>query len=249
MEKILIHSYKGGTGKTTVAINLASTFSHDNKVLLIENDFSMPSFYNIFKHEPEYFFNDYLNDRVNFKKIIAPEVRPNLDVIFANKNFDPSEKITGSDQEWFLELLKRLMKEFRTIENDYSYVIFDTPPGWHMILVTLITLSDKAILILRPNTYEVLGTKRLIEILYKRAKPMLSLDIYLLFNQVPEVDMSKDLEQWAGDLHEGGITYAGFIPCSCDTSYEMAHERNIFPFDHLFNKSLKQVIETLHSKT
>lgn len=35
MEKILVHSYKGGTGKTTVALNIANILSHHNKILLL----------------------------------------------------------------------------------------------------------------------------------------------------------------------------------------------------------------------
>ena len=70
MKKILVHSFKGGTGKTTVAVNLASILSHNHKVLLIENDFRMLSFFNIFKHEPKYYFNDYLDWNVGFNDIV-----------------------------------------------------------------------------------------------------------------------------------------------------------------------------------
>ncbi|MHA1995684.1 MAG: tyrosine-protein kinase family protein [Candidatus Hodarchaeales archaeon] len=247
MEKIFVHSYKGGTGKTTVAVNLASILAHKQKVLLIENDFSMPSLFNIFRSEPEIYFNDYLNENVEFNEAIVSDIGPNLDVIFANKNFNPMEKIMGSDQEWFLDLLGRMLKDLKALEKVYKYVIFDSPPGWHMNLVNLITLSNKAILILRPNSYEVNGTMRLLEILYKRAKPRLGLDVYLVFNQVPEVDMVKDLEQWADDFHKDGIKYAGHISCSCTTSYEMAHGTTIFDSDHVFTQSLQKIISVVTS--
>lgn len=32
MERILVHSYKGGTGKTTVSINVAALLATKNKV-------------------------------------------------------------------------------------------------------------------------------------------------------------------------------------------------------------------------
>ncbi len=88
---------------------------------------------------------------------------------------------------------------------------------------------------------------RLLEILYKRVKPSLNLDVYLLFNQVPEVDMITDLETWATDFNEDGIKYASHISCSCTRAYQMVHGTTIFPSDHEFTQSLMNVIQVLSS--
>jgi len=248
MEKILVHSYKGGTGKTTVAVNIANLLSLKNQVLLIENDFMMPSFFNIFNREPNAYFNDYLNGIVNFDEVIEYEVKSNLDVIFTNKKFDPNERIMSSDQEWFLAILGRMMEDFKKIEEKYDYVIFDSPPGWHLIVVNLIMLSTKAILLLRPSSYAVEGTRRMIEILYKRAKPMDNWDVFLLFNQVPEIDMKTDLERWAGEFQNDRIKYVGYISCSCDTSYQMVHETMIFSAEHKFTQALQNSLSILFDK-
>ncbi|MFX1538321.1 MAG: ParA family protein [Promethearchaeota archaeon] len=246
MQKILVHSYKGGTGKTTVAVNIANILSRDNKILLIENSFTMPSFFDVFKREPDVYFNDYLNGNVSFDEVIQHEVKPNLDVVFTNKRFDPNENIMSSDQEWFLSMLKKLVKDFKALEDQYDYVIFDTPPGWHLIVVNLITLSNKAILLLRPNSYEVNGTKIMLEILYKRAKPIRNWEVYLLFNQVPRVEMKGDLDNWAEEFKEDGMKYAGHISCSCNIAYEMIHETMIFPLEHEFNQALQNALKTIN---
>jgi MinD-like ATPase involved in chromosome partitioning or flagellar assembly len=247
MEKILVHSYKGGTGKTTISINVAALLSSDNRVLLIENDFMMPSFYNIFKYEPKLYFNDYLNEQANFDEIIVPNLKSNLDVIFTNVNFNPNEKVMSSDQSWFFATLKKMMKDFEALEGTYEYIIFDTPPGWHMIVINLIMLSNKAILILRPNGYAVAGTKRMIEILYKRAKPLKNWEVYLLFNQIPErADFNPDIEKWSAEFHQAGIKFAGEVPCSCEISYQLAHETSIFPDDHEFTKALNLALKKIY---
>ncbi|UCG02518.1 MAG: AAA family ATPase [Candidatus Heimdallarchaeota archaeon] len=242
MDKILVHSYKGGTGKTTVAVNIASLLSLKSQVLLVENDFMMPSFFDIFHREPKAYFNDYLNESVNFDSIIEHAVKPNLDVVFTNNKFDPNEKVMSSDQEWFLSILKQMIADFNALEKNYDYIIFDTPPGWHLIVVNLIALSNKAILLLRPDSYEVNGTKIMLEILYKRAKPISSWEVYVLFNQVPEVEMNVDLENWAGELQKEGMKYVGSISCSCNIAYEMAHKTKIFPMEHEFSKALQRAM-------
>ncbi|MFX1284481.1 MAG: tyrosine-protein kinase family protein [Promethearchaeota archaeon] len=245
MERILVHSYKGGTGKTTVALNMASQLASENKVLLIESDFFMPTFHYIFQCEPDLHFNDYLKGDVNFKETIVHDAQLNIDVIFTNKDFDPNEKIMGSDQKWFISTLQGMIQDLEALEDQYDYVIFDSPPGWHMILINLIMLCNKAIIILRPNSYAVSGTKKMIEVIYKRAKSISNWEIFILFNQVPEIEMSADLKRWAEQFQKKGIKYAGYISCSCDTSYQMAHEAMIFSAGHPFHMALKKALKNI----
>jgi MinD-like ATPase involved in chromosome partitioning or flagellar assembly len=202
----------------------------------------MPSFFDIFNREPNAYFNDYLNGTVNFNEVIEQKVKPNLDVIFTNKKFDPNAKVMSSDQEWFLDVLKQMISDLNSLEKNYNYIIFDTPPGWHLIVVNLIALSNKAVLLLRPDSYEVNGTKLMLDILYKRAKPMSSWEIFFLFNQVPEVEMKADLDNWAGELQKEGMKYLGYISCSCNIAYEMAHKTKIFPMEHEFNQTLQRAM-------
>lgn len=241
MEKILIHSYKGGTGKTTIAANIANMLSHEHKVLLIENDFMMPSFFDIFKCEPSFYFNDYLNGKCTFDDIIVPEVKPNLSVILTNSNFDPNEKVMSSDQEWFYSILNKMINDFKKLDG-YDYVIFDSPPGWHLVVVNLIMLATKAIVILRPTDYEVNATKMMLEKLYKRARPIESWSVHLLFNQLPNVDMKTELKKWVNEFVNDGLKNAGFISCSCNLSYIMAHEK-LISSEHDFYQELGNVLK------
>jgi len=245
MEKILVHSYKGGTGKTTVALNMANLLANENKVLLIENDFFMPSFQYALRSEPDLYFNDYLKGEVSFKEIIFPDTQLNIDLIFTNKEFDPNEKIFGSDQKWFISTLQRMTDDLEALKERYNFVIFDSPPGWHMIVINLIMMCDKAILILRPNSYAVSGTMKLIETVYKRAKALSYMGMFVLFNQVPEINMSADLKRWTEQFQKEGVKYAGNIACSCETAYQMAHEMIIFPADHFFHIALKQALSKI----
>ena len=49
---IAVHSYKGGTGKTSLSVNLAATYARrGKKVCLMDLDFRAPSLHALFKDQ------------------------------------------------------------------------------------------------------------------------------------------------------------------------------------------------------
>ena len=66
---IAFHSYKGGTGKTTLACNSAALLaSKGYKVCLLDLDIYAPSFQSYFEREPIVGINDFLNTNVEVDK-------------------------------------------------------------------------------------------------------------------------------------------------------------------------------------
>jgi MinD-like ATPase involved in chromosome partitioning or flagellar assembly len=124
---ILIHSFKGGTGKTLTSINLANLLSNQGKrVLLIESDFTMPAFHGIFSDfKPDMFFNDFL---AGSETIIDPYVYPDseaeLGIIFCDDEFRADDKIRLNDQNWFRAKKNQLQASLDKV--NYDYVIFDS---------------------------------------------------------------------------------------------------------------------------
>ena len=99
MEIVLIHSYKGGSGKTTIAVNLANELAvvYNKSVLLIEMDFKMPSFFVIFKElHPEHYLNEFYHvNPVDLAETIV-NYTANLDIIFKKMQLIPSGRIPCS---------------------------------------------------------------------------------------------------------------------------------------------------------
>ena len=68
---IAFHSYKGGTGKTTLAVNLSANLaSKGYHVLLVDMDVYAPSLYVYFNIQPKKWINDYLNDKITFQRFV-----------------------------------------------------------------------------------------------------------------------------------------------------------------------------------
>jgi len=68
---IAFHSYKGGTGKTTLAANFAASLAKKGyKVFLLDFDVYAPSLQSYFEIEPKKWINDFLFEKAELKEVI-----------------------------------------------------------------------------------------------------------------------------------------------------------------------------------
>jgi chromosome partitioning protein len=81
---IAFHSYKGGTGKTTIAANLAALLAKKGyRVFLLDLDVYAPSLHSYFDKNPKRWINDFLNGTAEVKDII-------IDVTSAIEDISPT---------------------------------------------------------------------------------------------------------------------------------------------------------------
>ena len=115
-----ITSYAKGDGKSTVAANLAISFSKmGKKVILIDCDLRRPNLHNILKLENKAGFSDMVGRMVVFDDVVNRDVLPCLDVLTSGTiPPNPSELICSPEVTRFVERLNR----------EYDYIIFDSPP-------------------------------------------------------------------------------------------------------------------------
>lgn len=115
-----VTSYSKGEGKSTVSSNLAISFSKmENRVLLVDCDLRRPNLHNIFKVDNEQGLSNVIGKMGDFDEALHKNVLPNLDILTSGTiPPNPSELLCS---QRFIDLVKRLQEE-------YDYVIFDTPP-------------------------------------------------------------------------------------------------------------------------
>ncbi len=200
---IAFHSYKGGTGKTTLAVNLSATLvSKGYNVLLIDMDVYAPSLYVYFNIQPKKWINDYLNDKISFCDSIydfshvlkeshpSTQINDNcgsLHIVFSNPS---KQEITDLDSVMRKDasksqMLKKMLflKETGITEIDYDYIILDTSPGIRYWSINSLAISDIIFLSLKMDNIDIEGTKHLAMDVYGSFTSYGTIS-YLLLNRV-----------------------------------------------------------------
>ena len=117
---IQITSPDPSDGKTTLAINLASSIAQTGKrVLMIDADLRRPKLHRLFRTGNEQGLSQVLSAEAEISDVIQAEAIPNLDLMpCGTRPSNPSELLS----------LPRFQEVLDTTRGQYDFVIVDTPP-------------------------------------------------------------------------------------------------------------------------
>ncbi|MEO9363603.1 MAG: ParA family protein, partial [Nitrososphaera sp.] len=195
MQCIAFHSYKGGTGKTTIASNLAAQLASSGyKVALLDLDVYAPSLHAYFRRIPERWINDYLFDRASTKDVLndMTSVLGNgrdgkLWIGFSNPKKEEIYRLDGSEKQGGsrLHLLRKFIQMREEIVSNYEpdYIIIDTSPGVRYWSINSLALADVLLLTLKYDDLDIDGTKKMARDMYGSFLEF-GAKSYLLLNRV-----------------------------------------------------------------
>jgi chromosome partitioning protein len=192
---IAFHSYKGGTGKTTIAANLAALLAKKGyRVFLLDLDVYAPSLQSYFDIDPKRWINDFLNGTAEVGDIIM-DVTSAIDEISPTNTYNKrsslsQEKISGKLWVGFsspkkeeiyrleggggkqesskIQLLRRfiLLREQLISLHDADYIIIDTSPGIRYWSINALAVADTLFLTLKMGDLDIEGTRKMAEEIY-----------------------------------------------------------------------------------
>jgi len=244
---ITVHSYKGGTGKTLLSVNLATIYaSRGKRVCLLDLDFRAPSLCSIFKSDKKYWVNDYLNSVCEINGVLtdcSPKyiTKGRLFVGLANPSTLAIREMSSKDRKWEMRALGLLLSLKTSLLNDvhFDYVILDTSPGLQYSSVNAIVSADFVLVVTSVDKSDVEGTQRMIRDLYELFEKKTG----IIINKVPsEFLSSKTWKRNPIKLETHQLPIIGAVPCSCDVlraggKYLFAFEKT----DHPFTKTLQRI--------
>ena len=152
MKKLSILNIKGGVGKTTSTINLASTLAEEGKkVLIVDIDAQSNS---------TMLFKAYDIDALSVSDILLDK-NINVEDVIKGTDFD------NIDVKILLDVTRnqqnRLKKALEQVEDKYDYCLIDCPPSLNMITINALVASDEVIVPIKIDKFALDGLGYLLE--------------------------------------------------------------------------------------
>ena len=267
---IAFHSYKGGTGKTTLACNFAVLLAKKGyKVFLLDLDVSAPSIQAYFEKEPTKWVNDYLNDiaeisdvAVDMTSLVTESSNENKGgkfwVGFCNPKKEEVYKLEGRKEEGTkMQLLRKFILLRESLISDYGvdYIIIDTSPGIRYWSINALAVADILFLTLKMGELDIDGTKKMADDIYGSLTKY-GAKSYLIMNRVagfcvPHTNYKHEhnLIKQESNMDERlaktvGMKIISAIPCYCDIQFSQKEYLTVLNHpDHPFANQISNLAE------
>jgi septum site-determining protein MinD len=247
------HSYKGGTGKTSLVVNLGAIYAKQGaNVCVLDFDFRAPSLNVLFKEKPEFWLNDYLEDKCGIIDTLVDQsdklkLPGKLWIGFANPSLEALKDIMSKDRKWEVKALSKTLSGKKEIleETKVDYLIYDTSPGAQYSSINALAGADLISLVMKADEFDLEGTKELAKGVYEA----LGRKSGIVLNKIPleQVAAAGGREKFVKGIEADiGLPLVGMIPCICEL---MAYGgKSIYAVDkpdHTFTRSVVEISQIL----
>jgi MinD-like ATPase involved in chromosome partitioning or flagellar assembly len=253
MSKIIaVHSYKGGTGKTLLSVNLAASLAKlGKKVCLFDLDFRAPSLFAILKVDNlDCWLNDYLNGTCDIGAglvDVSDKIQGSgkLFVALANPSTEAIREMSGKDRKWEMRALGKLLSLRETLLNDeeFDYLVFDTSPGLQYSSINAIVTADFVVVATTGDRSDVDGTRRMLRELYNLFEKKTGLVINKVLDSSSK-SKRNEMDDRVKNIYQ--VPLLGLVPCFCEIlraegNFIFIQDKPNHPFTKILEEMAKKI--------
>jgi chromosome partitioning protein len=215
---------KGGVGKTTTVVNLASYFaSAGDRVLVIDFDpqGNATSGFGIDRAALDRSIYDAVIDDARLTDLLVSGPTEGLSIV------PSSIALAGAEIELapLEQRERRLARLIRDVTADYDYILIDSPPSLGLLTVNALTAADSVLIPIQCEYYALEGLTQLIatiNLVRDHLNPALEIKGVVLTMYDARTNLSADV---AAEVrrHLGATVYQAIIPRSVRLSEAPSH--------------------------
>jgi chromosome partitioning protein len=217
-------SEKGGTGKTTSALNTAAGLARlGHRVLLVDVDPQANATLVVLQGAPaeSSTLADVLLDRCGAGEAIRPTAMPNLWVLPSSVSLaDANVLLTGE-----VGRENRLRRALRPVEHEYDYIVLDCSPQRSVLNINVMNYTSNLLVPVDPGLFSLSGLGQLQQAVID-VKRYLDNDrlriLGLVMTRVQRNNLCRDVERQLREMF-GGLVFETTIPHS--VKIDEAHGR------------------------